>query len=248
MQNTQIGLIAGGDLYMDFLDDAGASTGYQLVGNCKKFAPKVETETKENKLNGRDTLGQTADSYTRITSSTISLVFNRYDPNLLAAAFMGSAVDQTAIAGAFTATTVTGILNKWVSVGGFTDLATCSVKDATDTTTYVATGVTPDYEVNLRTGMIKVLKPALVASLHITGTLDAKTGSKITGATRPMVNVSLRLDGKNFADGAAVQVTVWRAQLRADSEFDFMGEDFPELAFSGTMTTPTGKSWPFEIV
>jgi len=246
MLNAQIGLIAGGDLYMDFLDDSGNSTGYQLVGNCKKFAPKVETETKENKLNGRDTLGQTADSYTRITSSTISLVFNRYDPNLLAAAFMGSAVDQTAASGAIAATTITGILDKWVSVGGLTDLATCVVKDATDTTTY--TTAAGDYEVNLRTGMIKVLKVALVASLHITGTAAAKTGSKITGATRPMVNVSLRLDGKNFADGAAVQVTVWRAQLRADSEFDFMGEDFPELAFSGTMTTPTGKSWPFEIV
>lgn len=244
MQNTQMGLIAAGDLYMDFLDDAGASTGFVLVGNCKKFAPKVETETKENKLNGRDTLGQTADSYTRITSSTISLVFNRYDPNLLAAAFMGSAVDQTAIAGVYTAT-ITGVQDKWVDTGKV-DIDTCVVKDVTDVTTYVAG---TDYEVNKRTGMIKVLTVALDGDvLHITGNLLAKTGSKITGATRPMVNVAMRLDGKNFADGAAVQVKVWRVQLRSDSEFDFMGEDFPELSFSGTMTTPTGKSWPFEIV
>jgi hypothetical protein len=244
MQNTQTGLIAGGDLYMDFLDDNGNSTGYVLVGNCKKFAPKVETETKENKLNGRATLGQTADSYTRITSSTISLVFNRYDPTLLAAAFMGSAVDQTAVLGAYTAS-ITGIKDKWVSVGQY-DLATCVVKDVTDTTTYV---LDTDYAVNLRTGMIKVLTVALdTDTLHITGNVAAKTGSKITGATRPMVNVALRLDGKNFADGAAIQVTVWRAQIRAESEFDFMGEDFPELSFTGTMTTPTGKSWPFEVV
>lgn len=244
MENVQIGLIAAGDLYMDFLDDAGASTGFQLVGNCKKFAPKVETETKENKLNGRDTLGQTADSYTRITSSTISLVFNRYDPNLLAAAFMGSAVDQTADAGAYTST-ITGIKDKWVDTGSV-GLDTCVVKDATDTTTYVDG---TDYEVNKRTGMIKVLTTDLNGDeLHVTGNLLAKTGSKITGATRPMVNVALRLDGKNMAGGSPILVTVWRAQLRVDSEFDFMGEDFPELAFSGTMTTPTGKSWPFEAV
>ncbi|MBV5305564.1 MAG: hypothetical protein J0652_02600 [Desulfobulbaceae bacterium] len=243
MLNVQTGMIAGGDLYMDFLDDLGASTGFVLVGNCKKFAPKVETETKENKLNGRATLGQTADSYTRITSSTISLAFNRYDPALLAAAFMGSAVDQTAALAPYAAT-ITGIVGKWVSVGQ-TDLATCVVKNTTEVTTYV---LGTDYEVNLRTGMIKAITAPLAAVLKISGNVAAKTGSKITGATRPMVNVVLRLDGKNFADGSAVQVTVWRAQLRSDSEFDFMGEDFPELTFSGTMTTPADKSWPFEVV
>lgn len=244
MDNTQFGLVASGDLYMDFYDNSGNLTGFQLVGNCKKFAPKVETETKENKLNGRETLGQTADSYTRITSSTISMVFNRYDPNLLAASFMGSAVDQTNAGGPYTAS-ITGIMDRWVETG-HVGLSTCVVKDSTDATTYV---LGTDYEVNMRTGMIKVLTTDLNGdTLHITGNTLAKTGSKITGATRSMVNVALRLDGKNNADGLPVLVTVFRAQLRADSEFDFMGEDFPELSFSGTMTTPNGKNWPFEIV
>lgn len=243
MQDSQFGLIASGDLYIDFYDTSGVATGFQLVGNCKKFAPKVETETKENKLNGRDTLGQTADSYTRITSSTISIVFNRYNPEVLSAAFMGSAVDQTAAAGAYTAT-ITGIKDRWVEVNQ-TGLDTCVVKDVTDTITYVEG---TDYEVNKRLGMIKVLTTELNGDvLHISGNKLAKTGRKITGATRSMINAALRLDGKNNADGSNVVVSVFKAQLRADTEFDFLSEDFPELTFSGSMTTPTGKSWPFEV-
>jgi hypothetical protein len=244
MNNTPFGLVASGDLYMDFLDSTGASTGFQLVGECKKFAPKVETETKENKAHGRDTFGQTTESFTRITGSSLSLTFNRYDPQVLAAAFMGSAVDQTASAGAYTAS-ITAIKDRWVETGS-TGLDTCVVKDVTDVTTYVEG---TDYEVNKRTGMIKVLTVALDGdTLHISGNKLAKTGSKITAGTQSVVNVALRLDGKNLATGANVLVTVWQVQLRSETDFDFMGEDFPEVTFSGTLITPTGKSWPFEVV
>lgn len=243
MQNTQFGLVASGDLYIDFLSSTGASTGFQLVGNCKKFAPKVETETKENKMNGRDTFGQTSESFARITGSSLSMTFNRYDPQLLAAAFMGSAVSATAAAGAYTAT-ITGIKERWVEVGAI-GLDTCVVKDTTNTTTYVAG---TDYEVNKRTGMIKVLTTDLDGdTLNVTGNTLAKTGSRITAGTQSVVNVALRLDGKNLATGGNVLVTVWQAQLRSESDFDFMGEDFPELTFTATLITPTGKSWPFHV-
>jgi len=245
MLDAQFGLIAAGDLYMDFLDSDGNSTGFQLAGNCKQFAPKVETDVKENKLNGRDTFGLTAESFTRITGSSLSMTFNRYDPNILAAAFMGSAVDQAAAAGSYTAT-ITAIADRWVETGE-TGLDTCVVKDETDTTTYT---VNTDYEVNTRTGMIKVLSTGTIGdgdTLHISGDTLAKTGSKITAGTRSVVNVALRLDGKNLATGGNVLVTVWQAQLRSETEFDFMGEDFPEVTLTGTLITPTGKTWPFHI-
>ena len=243
MLNTQFGLIASGDLYIDFLDSNGAGTGFQLVGNCKKFAPKVETETKENKLNGRDTFGQTSESFARITGSSLSMTFNRYDPQILAAAFMGSAVAATAAAAPYTAT-IDAIKDRWVETG-YTGLDTCVVKDSTDTTTYVEG---TDYEVNKRAGMIKVLTTDLDGDeLHISGNTLAKSGSKITAGTQSVINVALRLDGKNLATGADVLVTVWQAQLRSETEFDFMAEDFPELSFSATLITPTGKSWPFHI-
>lgn len=245
MQSAQQGMILGGDLYFDFLTDSLASTGFDLAGNCNKLIPKVETETLENKLNGRDTLGQTGDSYTRITSSTIAFTMNRYDPKIVAAFFMGSAVDITAASGAYTAT-ITGILGKWVDIGHL-DLTTCVVKDETDATTY---DLGDDYELNARLGLIKLVNTSLDGDvLHISGNKAASTGVKITGATSPVKNVALYLDGKNYIGGGDVKLRVWQAQIRADGDFDLLAQGgFPELSFTGTMVTPSGKSWPFEMV
>jgi hypothetical protein len=244
MQSAQQGMILGGDLYFDFLTAGGASTGFDLAGNANKLIPKVETETLENKLNGRDTLGQTCDSYSRITSSTISFTMNRYDPRIVAAFFMGSAVDITAASGAFTAT-ITAIKDKWVAIDHL-DLTTCTVKDETDTTTYVAG---TDYEVNTRLGMIKVINSSLDGDvIHISGNKAAASGFKITGATSPVINVGLYLDGKNYIGGGDVKLRVWQAQIRAEGDFDLLAQGgFPELSFTGTMITPAGKSWPFEL-
>lgn len=245
MQNAQQGMILGGDLYFDFLTAGGASTGFDLAGNANKLVPKVETETMENKLNGRDTLGQTGDSYTRITSSTISFTMNRYDPRIVAAFFMGSAVDITAASGAYTAT-ITGILNKWVDIGHL-DLTTCVVKDETDVTTY---DLGDDYELNARLGLIKLVNAALDGDvLHVSGNKAAASGSKITGATSPIVNVGLYLDGKNYIGGGDVKLRVWQAQIRGEGDFDLLAQGgFPELSFTGTMITPNGKTWPFEFI
>lgn len=245
MQTAQQGMILGGDLYFDFLTDAGASTGFALVGNAKQLVPKVETETLENKLNGKSNLGQTGDSYTRITSSTISFTMNRYDPDIVAAFFMGSAVDLAA-SGPYTATVV-AIHDRWVPID--TDgISTCVVKDATDVTTY---DEGDDYEVNLAIGMIRILSTGSIDdgdTLHLSGNTAAMSGRKITGATKPIINVGLMLDGKNYINGADVKLRVWQAQIRGNGDFDMLSEGgFPELQFMGTMVTPTGKTSPFEI-
>jgi len=247
MKPEQQGIIAGGDVYFDFLTDAGASQGFALVGNVTKFIPKVETETIESKLNGRDTLGQTGDSYTRITASTLSFSLNRYNPDIVAAFWAGSAVDITAAAGTFTAS-VTTILDKWVPFGRY-DAGTCVVKDDGDTTTYV---LGEDYELNLRLGLIKVLSTGAIAEsdvLHLSGDTVASSGSKITGATKPIINVGVIVDGKNYVNGEDLKLQVWRAQIRSTTDFDLLNQaGFPELEFSGTMVTPSGKSWPFEML
>lgn len=247
MLPVQKGIIAGGDLYFDFLTPAGDSTGFDLAGNCKKLIPKVTTETLKNPLNGRDTLGQIGDSYTRITDSTISFAMNRYDPRIVAMFFAGSAVDITAVAGAYTAT-VTAIHDKWVPIEVI-DLSTCTVKDSAEATTYT---VNTDYEINLRLGMIKVLSSGTIGDgdeLHLSGDKAAASGFKVTGATQPVVNVGLYFDGKNYVDGSDLKMRVWKAQLVADGDFDVLAQGgFPELGFTGTMITPAGKTSPFEIV
>ena len=61
------------------------------------------------------------------------------------------------------------------------------------------------------------------------------------------INVALRLDGKNYVNGQEIQIRVFQAQIKSDTDFDFLADDFPELTFTGTMITPAGKSWPFEM-
>jgi len=255
MQNAQQGIIAGGDIYFDFLTAAGASQGFNLAGNVNKFIPKVETEALESTLNGRDTLGQIGDSYTRITASTIQFSMNRYDPKIVAAFFAGSAVDMTAAAGNYTAT-VTAILDQWIPFEEYNG-DTCVVKDETDTTTYVAKGdeaegEEPDYEVNLRLGMIKPLSTGSITSaavLHLSGTTAAASGSKITGGTNPVINCGIMMDGKNYVNGNDLKLRIWKAQIRASGDFDLLAQEgFPVLEFTGTMITPTGKTWPFEML
>lgn len=250
MQNAQQGMILGGDLYFDFLTDAGVPTGFDLAGNANRLIPKVESETLENPLNGRDTLGQIGDAYSRVTAATISFTMNRYDPNIVAAFFLGSVVAITAAEDDPFTATITAVADKWVYLGRDA-LKTCVVKDDTDTTTYDSTGDDPDYEVNLRMGLIRVLSTGTIENgdeLHISGTGEAVSGSKITGATKPIINVRLMLDGKNYVNGADVKLLVWQAQIRGDGEFDVLNQGgFPALQFSGTMITPAGKTAPFEI-
>ena len=329
MKDTAFGLLASGDLYIDFYDSDGNLTGFigpDEVGNCKKFALKVETEKKENKLNGRDTLGQNGDAYTRISASTISLALNRYTSKMLAAAMMGTATDQTASEDSLSES-ITAIHDKWVEIGqenvsdvvveddsvtitadtlsatasdnsyndsgngfvtaGFQVGDTVQVSGFTTTANNIATGVLTsvaagkiivggtdgdgiedesagdtvtitkiyvedtDYEINERLGMIKALSTGDIAddsTLNLTGTIDAKTGSKITGSDQSVINVKLKLDGKDNVSGDDVQVTVYQAQLSSDTDFDLMAEDFPELTFTGTMVTPNGYTTPFEMI
>ena len=108
-----------------------------------------------------------------------------------------------------------------------------------------------DYEVNTRLGAIKALSTGTMtdeSTVYVDYTWAAESGYKITVATEPVVKVALLLDGKNDYDGTSVIVKVWEAHLRPASELDFMADDWNEIQFEGEMITPTGYSWPCEII
>jgi len=247
MQSGIMSFIGSGDLYMDRLTSAGVSTGFQLVGNATKLEVKVEAEQKEQLSNGRDTYGQTLASVTRITGTTIGLTLNQLNHQMLAAIFLGNSVAMTGAGGSITSEAVTAREGKWVELA-HKGVSSVVVKDVTDTTTYVSG---TDYNVNTRLGMIEILAAGAIADaavLHVSYTWAAESGYRITGATQPSVKVALRLDGKNDYDGSDVDVRIWEAQLTPNSPVDFLAEDWNELQFEGKLVTPTGRSWPFEVI
>lgn len=248
MQGT-MSFLGSGDLYIDRLTSAGVAQGSELVGNATSFSLSVEADDNKQTGNKRDTYGQTIASNPKISSSNISITLNQYDVAVLAAAFMGDAVAMTAEAGTVTEESITAIADKWVdsaSPGG--GVSAVVVKDETDTTTYL---LGTDYEINTRLGMVKALSSGSIDDadvLHIAYSYAAESGYKITGATNSTVKLKLRLDGKNVNDGTDVQANVWEANVSPGGAIDFLSEDYGEITLEGEMVTPTGKSWPFEII
>lgn len=252
MLDTSFSFLGSGDLYIDKLTSAGVAQGYQLVGNATSFQLSVEAEEKKQTGNKRDTYGQTIASNAKISATKISITLNQYDVPTMAAALMGDTVAMTASSGSVTAGSpedVDAISDRWVELANYGGgVSSVVVKDETDTTTYVAD---TDYEVNTRLGMIKALSTGSISdgdTLHVAYDYAAEAGYKITGATESSVLLKLRLDGYNVNSGNNVQVTVWEAHVIPSTPIDFLSEDYGEITLEGEMITPTGYSWPFEII
>ncbi len=167
----------------------------------------------------------------------------------LAIALLGteSAVNQGA--GTLTdAPLVVAAKDVWLDLGK-TNLAEAGlvVKNDSGTTTYVKG---TDYEVNYRMGWIKVLAGSAItvgATLEVSGSYNAVTGTQISGATNSQIRARFVLEGKNLADEMPVIVNVWEAVISADSAFDFLSNDFASLSLPGRLKTPAGKSEPFTV-
>lgn len=109
-----------------------------------------------------------------------------------------------------------------------------------------------DYKLNRPLGLVMPL-PASTAvfdgvTLKVTGAYGTATGTLVKGATRAEVRAEIIFDGINLADGSQVTATVWEAILSADSEFDFLADDFGVISLTGTVKTPVGKDAPFEVL
>lgn len=240
--------LGSGNVQMARLDDNDVPQGYDDPVNCTRLELNVETETKEVKSKMRDTFGQTLASATQITDTTVAMTFNGISPSLFANIFLGDLVDITDAGGSKTGEEVTAHLDKWspVSTPG-SGISSVVVKDDADTTTYVAN---TDYVLDATAGLIKPLSGGAISdgdTLHVDYAYGAVTGSKVTGATRPLVNVAIIFSGKNVFDGSQAAVQVFKASIRPASAVDFLSDDPQELQFDGKMVTPAGKSWPFEV-
>lgn len=240
--------LGGGDLYIDRLTDAGASTGFLLTGNATKFEIKSESDIKEQTSKGRDTYGQVIATANLPKPSTIKITLNQLDPETMAMAFLGDKAALSVAGGSVADEAVTAKLDKWVDLAKRNiDDESVVVQDVTDTTTYVEG---TDYEINYRLGMIKALSTGDISDgdvLHADYDHSAETGSEIEGATQPLIKAKLKLDGKNYVNGKNVLVNVYYAELKPSSAVDFLSDDFLPLELEGTLRTPDGKDHPFKV-
>ncbi len=241
--------LGSGNLQMARLDSSGNPLGFSDPANATRLELNVETETKEVKSRMRDTFGQTLASATQITDATVAMTFNGITPDLFASVFLGDLVDITDSGGTVTDEAVTAYLDKWSAVSKpGSGISAVTVTNSDGTVTYEQG---TDYEVDAAAGMIKPLSSGAIgegASLLVDYTYGALSGSKITGATQPKVDVAIIFSGKNVYTGESSRVEVFQASIRPSSAVDFLSEETQELQFEGKMITPEGKSWPFEVL
>lgn len=242
--------LGAGDVYLARYDDDTA-TWAQFTGpyEATKFAIQPQSELKESTSKGRSTYGNIVESVAINQPAQVTLDLAEINKETLAVAMFGKNVainqagstvtDQVVVIGAKGTYVELGSLN--ISSTGFV------LKNSAGSVTYVAG---TDYEVIWRTGMLKVLPGSAIldnASLKWSGTVNAVTGSSISGGVRPQVRVKIKFDGKNLADGLPALVDVWEAVMTPNSEFDFLGSDFGNVSLQGRAKIPAGKTEPFVV-
>lgn len=241
--------LGSGDLYFDRLTDAGVPQGAKIEGSCTQFALNPESEIKEQTGRGRDNYGQVIAAATLPGKTNIKVTLNQLDAQNLAVAFLGDVVEGGQEAGSIAAgapAVVTARHDRYVEIGKEV-LSNVVVKDATDTTTYVAG---TDYILHARLGMIKVLSTGAIANgatLHVSGDYGAAGWQKIRGGRSPIIRARLVLDGKNYVNGRNCKVLVKNARLKPSTEVDFLSEDFLPLELEGVCEIPEGEDEAFEI-
>lgn len=242
------GFLGGGNLFVDRLDEQGASTGLIEIGNATKMAISETTELKERISKGRDTYGQTLDTAQIKKPATISIVLDDINRDNLAIALLGNQETINEGAGSVTDENVVAIEGKWAGLAKRNiTAASVVVQDATDTTNYTEG---TDYEIHYRLGKLKALAGGAITdgqTLHVDYDHAAVSGTRIQGSARPTVRARLFLDGKNFIGGASVQVTVDEAVLTPSSEVDFLADNYTTVQLSGSLRTLPGKSSPYTV-
>jgi hypothetical protein len=238
--------IGAGDLYIARYVN-GAFEDYAGPFECEQFEIKPNVELREKVSKGRSTYGQVIESVTIPQPADLNVSLSEVNKESMAIALLGTTAALSQTSGSLTAETVVAKLDKWVALSKAALTGTPTVTNTGATTTYV-NGV--DYIINPQLGWIKALPGGAIAdsaSIKVTSNYAAITGTEIKGMTDATLRAKFKLDGKNFADGLPVIVTVYEAVISADAAFDFLGDDFGTVSLPGRMKTPSGFTEPFTV-
>lgn len=243
------GFLGAGDLYVRSYNPLTAAFD-QWTGpyESSKFEIKPNSDLKEMVSRGRSTYGQVIESVPLPKPADLSVTFAEVNKESIAMALFGTAATLAQGSGTVADEVVVAAHGKWIKLA-FGNIATAAfvVSHTTGTPNYV---LGTDYEVNYRLGMLRILASGAIAdaaSLKVDYTYNAISGTKVAGGTQTQVRAQFKLDGVNFADQLPVIVDVWEAVLTPDSAFDFLQNDFAEIALKGRLKTPAGKSEPFTV-
>lgn len=239
--------LGAGDIYINRIVN-GVKQGMVGPIYANKLSVQPNVEKKESTSKGRYDYGQTLESVNLQQPAELALELKEVTGDILTMAFLGTSSAFTQASGTMADQAVVIKKGAWVDLGHKNLDGTITVENSGGTTTYVEG---TDYKLNRPLGLLMVLSGSAIvdaATLNVSGAYDGATGTLVKGATQAEVRAEIVFDGINQADGSQVTATVWEAILSADSEFDFLADEFGVVSLSGTCKTPTGKDAPFEVL
>lgn len=244
---TSRAFLGAGDVYIARYV-SGAFEDYKGPFECDQFEIKPNVDLKEKVSKGRSTYGQVIESVTIPQPADLTVALSEVNKEAFAIAMLGTVAALAQSSGSLSNEAVVVKLGAWrpLTKAALTE-SSINVTNTAGTTTYV-NGV--DYIVNPQLGWIKALVGGGISdgqTVHVDVNYTAITGSEIKGMTDPTLRARFKFDGKNFADGLPVIVTVHEAVVAADSAFDFLSDDFASIVLPGRMKTPSGFTEPFTI-
>lgn len=242
-------LLFAGDLYIDRVDPAtGLATGLVGPWEAEKFAIKTNAVIKERKSRGKTTYGQVVATVALGDSGELEITLSETTAAGLAMALQGTTSALTQSGGTITAESITARLGIWVPLSKRKfQAAGFIVTHTSGTPTYV---LGTDYEVNHDQGWVRTKTGGAIvdgATIKVTGTYQAITGTTISGGTQAQVRAKFVLDGKNVADDQLVTVTVYEGVVSSGDVLDLLSGEFAQVPLKGKMTTPSGYTSPFKV-
>ena len=243
---TARSFMGAGDIYINRMV-GGVSQGMVGPIYADKFEIKPSVDVKEATSKGRYSYGQVLDTVNLAKPTEFTMDLSEVTGDILVMAFLGTTTALNQASGTLTAASVVIKEDKWVDIGKKNLGASVVVTNTGATVTYVEG---TDFLLNRPLGWIKVLAASAIvdgATLKVTSTYSAATGTVISGSTLTEVRAYMVFDGINQADGTQVTVDVWEAVVSADSAFDFLANDFGNVSLKGRLKTPTGKSEPYTV-
>lgn len=249
------GLILGGDVYFNRLDDDSVPTGRIYLGNVTKLSVTESADEKIRESRGRDTYGNALDTLALKKPTKFAIEGDDFNKSTLEIALMGTLQSANQISGSFTDEVVVARHDAWVKlskanlVGEDNPTTAPEVTNSAGSTTYDEStdGIDGDYVIDYRLGMIKVLSTGDITdaqSLKVDASYGALTRSRIRGGINTRIKGELFLDGKNQITGEAVELTAYRAAFVPSATLDLInsGGDFVKWASGGTFELPADKT------
>lgn len=229
-------LLMEGNLYLDFLDSDGNSTGFktdievsELTVNQNDPNEQIVRSRKRNQ-SGQRRAGATISQGTSCTIVTPEAS----DRDIVAAQFLGSAEDVDDAAGSVTDETVTLHGTRWAKLPHVNiDPDTPATGDDGDTATYEED---TDFEINHRLGLVRRIEDGDIADgdeVFLDYDHLGASGHKVEGSTIQQVAVRVLLDGTNLMTNERVEFYADKLVLRPGEGFNMMAEEPAAPQFEG---------------